>query len=162
MSDAPTEKIMFQYIMNYKAYRRRMILTRLTATVVVAGGLCGLCAISVPLGLVLAAIALSFGILSVLFALSAERSYTVYDTRIVLKVRGKDVRTTVPLDSIVSVKYKRAFYEKGLCTDTVTFIALDDKGKKKKYRLRHIFDAQPVVEYLNERIKSGETNEDRK
>ena len=152
MSDTQQDKIMFQYIMNYKAYRRKMISMRLTLTAIIAGGLLGLCAVSIVLGIVLGATAIFVGVLAVIFALGNEQTYTVYDTRIVLKKRGNDKRKIVPMQNIVGVAYKRAFYEKGLLTGTVTVTAKADNGKKRKYKLRHVFDAAPVVEYLRERV----------
>lgn len=162
---AEKEKILFQYIMNYKAYRRRAISLRIAVAVVIAGGLLGLCAVSLVAGITASIAALFAGALAVLVSLGYEESYTVYNTRIVIKKRNKDKRLFIPIGRIKSVSYKRAFYEKGLATGTVRFAATDDKGKLKKYKLKNIFDAQPAVEYLKNVIlnnNAGENHEGRK
>lgn len=143
------EKILYQFVMNYKAYRRVMIASRVGISVIVAGGLAGLCAVSIVLGLIVPAMALCFGAITVIVGLHNERSYAVYNTKVVLRKKGN--RITVPMQSVVGVKYKRAFYEKDLATGTVTVIALNGKGKKKKYRMRHIFDCAACVGYLAQR-----------
>lgn len=155
------EKIEFQFIMNYKAYRREMIATRIILTLVVAGGLCGLCALSVIIGILVAAMALFCGVISILVSLGNEQSYTVYNTRVVIKRKNNDTRVSVPIENVTAVKYKRAFYEKDLATGTVVITAKTDKGAIKRYRLRHVFDAMPAVEFLKTGIK-GSKNEARK
>ena len=152
MSEEKQEKIEFQRIMNYKAYRRKMIPTRVGLSVLIAGGLMGVCVKSVTLAIILAVIVLCFGAISVIVALSNEQTYTVYNTRIVLKKRNADKRKVVPLENITKVSCGRAFYERNLATDTVTITAKNEKGKTKQYRMRHIFDAKPVVEYINAAI----------
>ncbi|MDE6401300.1 MAG: hypothetical protein K2L54_01660, partial [Clostridiales bacterium] len=92
MAEEQKEKIEFQYVMNYKAYRREAISLRVILTLVIAGGLAGLCAISVLLGAVLAAIVLCFGGISIVVVLGTEQTYTVYNTRIVLKRRNSEKR----------------------------------------------------------------------
>lgn len=147
--------------MNYKAYRRKMIAVYAAITVALAAAACGLCALSVLVGILIAAIILIFGAIIILLSLGSEQTYTVYNTRVVLKRRGVDKRASVPLENITSVKYKRAFYEKDLATGTVTISAKAENGKIKKYRLRHIFDAAPAVRYLNDTItKRGQTQDD--
>ena len=154
MSEEQKEKIEFQFIMSYKAYRRKMIGLRVAVTAVVAGGLLGLCAISVMLGLVLAAAVIFVGVISVLAALGAEQTYTVYNTRIVFKRRGNDSRISVPMDNVLKVSYRRAFYEKDLATGTVTVTAKNEKGKIKKYKMKHVFDAKPAGDYINNAIET--------
>ncbi len=153
MTQEVREKIEFQCTMNYKAYRRAMISARAILTVAVSGGLLGLCVFSVVLGVILSTSVLFLGVISVLVAYGEERTYTVYDTRIVFKRRGDYKRASVPIENIVRVKYKRAFYEKNLATGTITLYAKNVKGKLKKYKMKHIFDAAPVVEYIDNRIK---------
>lgn len=161
MSEEKQEKIEFQRIMNYKAYRRRMIALRVGLTVLAAGGLMGLCVISVLLAIILAVIVLCFGTISILVALGNEQTYTVYNTRIVIKKRGDGKRKIVPLENVSKISWRRAFYERGLATDTVTITAKTESGKTKKYRMRHIFDAKPVVEFINAAIvnKGNSENE---
>ena len=114
MAEEQKEKIEYQYVMNYKAYRRKAITLRVLGTAVSAGGLAGLCAVSIVLGAVLAAIAVCFGGIAVVVSLGNEQTYTVYNTRIVLKRRHSEKRTTAAMDSVVKVAYKRAWYEKDL------------------------------------------------
>ncbi|MBD5132621.1 MAG: hypothetical protein HDT28_08575 [Clostridiales bacterium] len=135
--------------MNYKAYRRFAVLSRIGITLVIAGGLCGLCAFSGTLGAILAAIAVCFGAISVIVSFSAEQTYTVYADRVVIKVRGKDYRNTVYIKDIVKTTYHRAFYEKSLLSGTITLTAKTDKGKIKKYKMRHITNAQQTIDYIN-------------
>lgn len=144
------EKLLFQYIMNYKAYRRIMISTRIIITLIVAGGLAGLIAISLPLGIVLPLIALFVGAIWIITSLNREITYMVFDTRFVIK--NKDKRVNVPLSGVKSVTYRRAFYENDLATGTVTVVAADENGKTKKYKFKHIFDAVPLVAFLKEQI----------
>ena len=152
MSEEKQEKIEFQRIMNYKAYRRKMITLRVGLSVIIAGGLMGVCVKSVTLAIILAVIALCLGAIAVIAALGNEQTYTVYNTRVVLKKRGDDKRKIVPLENITKVSCRRAFYERGLATDTVTITAKAENGKTKKYRMRHIFDAKPVVEFITTAI----------
>ena len=58
--------------MNYKAYRRIMISTRIIITLIVAGGLAGLIAISLPLGIVLPLIALFVGAIWIITSLNRD------------------------------------------------------------------------------------------
>lgn len=146
------EKILFQHIMNYKAYRRGMIIARSCITAVLVGAVSALCILSVFLACTLAAAIIFLGIISVLVALGNEQTYTIYNTRVVIKPRGDGKRKIIPLDDICAVKVKRAYYEKSLYTDTVTIIAKDDDGRRKKYRLKHIFDVKPTVAFLQEYI----------
>ena len=151
------DKIMFQYVMNYKAYRRFAAMSRIGITLVIAGGLCGLCALNLMLGLVSAAIVLCFGAISVIVSLGAEQTYTVYADRIVIKVRGKDRRNTIYIKDIVKTTYRRAFYEKSLLSGTITVTAKTDKGKTKKYKMRHITNAQQTIDYINSYKPDGDT-----
>lgn len=152
------EKILFQHIMSSKAYRRGMLLCRVPITAVVAGALAGFCAISVILGILLAAMAICFGVVFILAALGSEHTYTVYNTRVVIKRRGDYSRKSVPIGSITSVKCKSAFYEKDLHTATIYIKAKDDSGKVKRYRMRHVFDYKPVADYLVSAINGGKAD----
>ena len=164
MAEEQKEKIEFQYVMNYKAYRREAIACRILLTLVIAVGLAGLCALSVVLGAVLAGIALCFGGISIVVVFAAEQTYTVYNTRIVLKRRNSEKRTSVPMDSVVKVGYKRAWYEKDLGTGTIAVTAKTEKGGTKKYRMRHVFNGLPAVEFIQNTIaqRGFAANEDRK
>ena len=157
-TETEKETIRFQYIMNSKAYRRGMMLFRITATVIAVGGTLAICAFSVVLGIISAVIVGVLGALTVIVALGNEQTYTVYNTRIVLKRRGDYSRKSVPMQSITAVKCKSAFYEKNMCVGTVTVKAKTDKGSVKSYKLKHIFDYKPLVKYLNEIIDGRNTN----
>lgn len=146
------ERIVLQYIMNYKAYRRKTLTLRICGAVLLAGALAGLCALSLVLGIVLAVMVLFLGAIFALVSLGYEETYTLYNTRVVIKRRNKEKRISVPLDGVTAVAYKRAFYEKDVATGTVTFTATDAKGRRKKYKLKHIFDATPAVEYFKTAI----------
>ena len=154
------EKILFQCVMNYKAYRRKMIAIRLGITLAAVGGLMALCVVSVLLAIILSVSVICIGVIFILAALSAEQTYTVYSTHVVLKRRGSDKRTFINTADVVEVKYRSALYERGLSTGTITIFARTDKGVKK-YRMRHVFNAAPVVEFLRNAITEN-TNEDRK
>lgn len=151
------EKILFQFVMHYKAYRRRTVAVRSAATAVVAGGAFSLCALDVLLGIIIGIAVLAVGAIAVLVTLGYEESYTVYDTRVVLKKRGRDKRVSLPFERVTAVSYKRAFYEKDLATGTVTLTARTEKNKLKKYKLKNIFDAKPAVEYIADKLKTKET-----
>ena len=158
--DSVIEEIMFQRIMDYKAYRRGMIMTRVLITAAAAIALAFTIRLFVILGIILPVMAVIIGAISILVSMGNERNYTVYNSRIVIKRRGNDTRKSVPLDNIVSVKYNSAFYEKRLCVGTVTIKAKNAKGRIKTYKLKHIFDARPVVEYLTGIIDGRNTNAD--
>lgn len=149
------ERIVLQYIMNYKAYRRKTISLRVGVSVLIAGGLCGLCVMSIILGVVLAAMTLILGAIASLVSLGYEESYTLYNTRAVIKRKNKEKRLSVALDRVTAVSYKRAFYERDVATGTVTFTATDGKGRRKRYKLKHIFDANPAVEYFKNAIEKN-------
>ncbi len=151
------ERILFQYIMNYKAYRRKMIAVRIMLTLLAAGGLAVFSIKSITLGIVLALMALFLGAISILVSLHNEMTYIVFNTRIVIK--NKDKRADIPLENLISVKYGRAFYEKDLGTGTITLKAKDPvKGRIKKYRMRHVFAAGECVAFLQDAIDKGEND----
>lgn len=160
-SGVVNEEIMFQRIMDYRAYRRGMIMKRILITALVAFALLFTSRISIVFGIILPVIAIIIGAISILVSMGNERTYNIYNTRVVIKRRGDDTRKSVPLENIVSVKFKSAFYEKRLCIGTVTIRAKNAKGKIKKYKLKHIFDAKPVVEYLTGVIDGRSTNADK-
>ena len=146
------EKIEFQYIMDYRAYRRKMVAIRVACTAVVVGGMLGLIPVSIALSVILSVIVLCIGSIAVLVSFGNEQGYTVYDTRIVIKKRNSDNRISIDMDRIEKVTYRRALYEKDLATGTIKIKAKNDKGRLRSYKLYHIFDAQPLIDYLNERI----------
>ncbi|MCH5155717.1 MAG: hypothetical protein J1F69_03840 [Clostridiales bacterium] len=159
---APKEKreeIKFQRIMHYKAYRRGMMLKRLgiALLLMVASAFTGY--ISILFGIALPVFVLIIVSISILASMGNEQTYNVYNTRVVFRKRGDDGRRSVPLDSIMSVKYKSAWYEKRMCVGTVTVTAKNDKGQIKKYKMKHILDAKPVVEYLNSIIDGRKTDD---
>lgn len=155
---AEKEEIKFQRIMQYKAYRRGMIMFRFAIATAAAVALAFTWFISVFFGIVLPVVAYIVAVLSILISLNNEQTYNVYTARVVLKRRGDDSRKSVPFDNITSVDYKSAFYEKRGCTATVTIKAKDDKGKIKKYKMKHILDYKPIVEYINESIRRRKTD----
>ena len=154
------EEILFQSIMISASYRRGMIIRRVSIIAVIAGGFASLAVLSIVLGALLAAMVLFVGTIFVLAALGNEQTYTVYNTRVVIKRRGDDKYISVPVDSIISVKTKTAFYEKDLHTATVYFTAKNDKGKVKRYRLRHVLDYKPTVKFLQGVIDGRSGNAD--
>ncbi len=152
------EKVMFQHVMSYKAYRRFMIATRVAATAVIAGGLACLSIYKLPLGIIFGTMALFLGAIAVIVALGREETYIIFDTRFVIK--HADKRASVPIENVKSVKYKRAFYEKSLATGTVAIKAVNpENGKTKKYRLRHVFDAKACVEFLTDAARANAERE---
>lgn len=153
-ANAPTEEIKFQRIMDYRAYRRGMTINRVLITLACAVALSMLGFYSIFFGVVGALMALIIGTISVLVSIGNEQTYNIYNTRFVIKRRGEDKRKSVPFENIISVKYKSAFYEKRRCIGTVTINAKSGNGKIKKYKLKHIFDAKPIVEFFNQ-ILSG-------
>ncbi len=142
------EKLLFQYIMNYKAYRRIMITTRVLIVLLIAGGAATFALLNVALGIIFPLIVAFLGAIFVIAGLHNEETYMVFEDRVVIK-RGQK-KIVVPIDNIKSVSYRRAFYEKDLATGTVK-IRATAQGKKtvKTYKLKHIFDAKPVVEFLS-------------
>lgn len=154
------EEIVLQRIMDYKAYRRGMIMTRMLITLAATAALAFIIRFNIVLGLLLPVAAVIIGAISILVSMGNERTYTIYNTRVVIKRRGDDTRKSVPLESIEAVTYKSAFYEKRMCIGTVTIKAKNAKGKLKNYKLKHIFDAQPVVDYLTSVIDGRNTNAD--
>ena len=147
------ENILFKYILNYKAYRRIMLAVRISITAVVAGGLAGLCAFNIVLGILAAVVAAAVGVIWIILGMHKERTYTIYNTRCVLKFKEKS--RSIPIENITAVKYKMGFYERDLLTGTLTITAKNAKGKTRKYKMRHIFNAAEGVKYLEERIKEN-------
>ena len=86
----------------------------------------------------------------------------MYNKRTLLERRNSEKRKTAAMDSVVKITYKRAWYEKDLGTGTITVTAKTDKGGTRKYKLRHVFNGMPAVEYIqNEIARRGlKTNED--
>lgn len=150
------EEIKFQRIMEYKAYRRGMKLTRLGIALLLAVALAFTWYISPFFGIVLPIVVIIITAITILASMGNEQTYTVYNTRVVLKRRGDDKRKSVPLNDIVSVKYKSAFYEKRMCVGTVIITAKSDRGKVKKYKMKHILDAKPIVEFISANINGGQ------
>ena len=149
------EKLLFQYIMSYKAYRRIMIITRVIFAVLIAGGVAVVGMWNLVLGIMLPIIVLFFGAIAIVMSLQHEETYMVFGDRVVIKNREK--RKVISTENIKSVSYRRAFYEKDLATGTVKIRAIDD-GRVKTYKLKHIFDAKPLVDFIEEIAKknSGE------
>lgn len=158
MENQTNEEILFQRIMSSKAYRRGMIIYRVIITAIAAGAVAVTSIVSIFLGILLAVGVIVIGVISILVSLGNEHTYTVYSTRVVLKRRGDYTRQSVPLENIVSVKYRRAFYEKSLLIGTLTVKAKNEKGKIKSYKLKHIFDAQPIIDFLVGSINGRNTN----
>lgn len=150
------EKIEYQYIMESRVYRRKMIFTRVAVSVVVAGGLVSLVAVNLMVGILLPVAVLFIGAVWVIAGLQSEMTYTVFNTRFVIK--NKEKRISVPLENVISVKYRSAFYEKKYCTGTITIIAKSpDSGRKKTYKMKHVFDGRAGADYIAEAAdKNGE------
>ncbi len=149
----PKEEIEYQYIMNYKAHRRIMLAVRITVTLLISGGLAALCALAIPLGVIASVAVLFFGAIWVIIGLHKERTYTIYNTRFVIKFKEKC--KSVPLENIISVRFRSAFYERDLLTGTLTITAKNEKGRVRRYRMEHIFNAADGVKYLEERIREN-------
>lgn len=152
------EKILYQFVMNYKAYRREAVIIRSLVALVIAGGALGLCAVSIPLGIVIAVAVVALGGISVIFAFGVEQTYTVYNSRVVIKTKSK--RKSMPLDGIKSVRYRRAFYEKDLATGTITVSGKDDRGRSKRLKLKHVFDAQAAADFLKQMAQDNVSTDD--
>lgn len=159
MNDAQ-DKILFQFTMNPHAYRREAIAVRALATVLIAGAACGLCALSIMLGVAIAAAVVAVGTITVVVAFADARSYTVYASRIVLKRRNAQHKTSVPIESITAVRSTRAFYQKEFDVDTVTVTARTKNGVKK-YRLKHILNSAPAVEFLKSAVEKNNARSDK-
>ena len=144
--------------MKYKAYRIEMVMSRLLITLAVCAATLTLLLVSVLVAILIAVSVFFVGLIFILYSLNNEITYTVYDTRVVIKPRGKDKRLSVPVGSIVAVKYRRAFYEKKFSTGTVVIYAKTDKGGKKKYKLKHIFDAQKAIDFLSTAAERNKDN----
>ena len=143
----------FQYIRNYKAYRRIMITTRVIIIVVLAGAAASAALLHIALGILLPLIVAFIGAITIVASLHKEETYMVFEDRVVIKSGQK--RTAFPIGNIKSVKYSRAFYEKDLATGTVKIRATaTDKKSVKTYKLKHIFDAQPVLDFLTAAVKT--------
>ncbi len=146
------EKLLYQYVMNYKAYRRGMLIFRLTVSIVAAGACVAFYLILWALGIIVPLAVAAVCAVWIISAYNKEESYAIYDTRLVIRKHGG--RISVPLDAITAVDYRRAFYEKDLGTGTV-IVSSRVGGKKKKSKLRHVFDAQAGLDFLN---KTAENN----
>lgn len=120
---------------------------RVPLTVLLTGAACGLCALSIMLGIAVAASIAAVGTIFIVVSLGDTRSYTVYNSRIVLKSRNGQRKVSVPTENIIGVKSTRAVYEKSFDVDTVTVTAKTASGVRK-YKMKHIFNSAPAVEYL--------------
>ncbi|MDE7107597.1 MAG: hypothetical protein K2O39_04665 [Clostridiales bacterium] len=157
-SQEQKEEIKFQRIMEYKTYRKGMVMFRLAVATAVAVGLAFTSFISIFFGIALPVTVFIVTAITILYSLGNEQTYNVYTARVVLKRRGDYGRKSIAFDSIVSVEYKSAFYEKRACVGTVIIKAKSDNGKIKKYKMKHILDYKPVVQYINESINGRKTN----
>lgn len=152
--DNAQDKILFQFLMNTHVYRRVTVAVRVSLTVIFTGAACGLCALSVLIGISVAVAVAAVGAISVVVSLGDTRSYTVYNSRIVFKSRNGQRKVSVQTASIVDVKSTRAFYEKSFDVDTVTVTAKTKRGVRR-YKLRHIFNSAPAVEYLKSVVEQN-------
>lgn len=148
------DKILFQFSMNTHTHKRAVLSARIPITVILTGAACGLCALSVMLGIAVAAAVVAIGTIMIVVALSDTRSYTVYNSRIVLKRRGGQHKVSVPTEKITGVVSTRSFYEKDLDVDTVIITAKTSRGVKR-YKLKHVFNSAPAVEYLKSVVEQN-------
>lgn len=140
------EKLCYQYIMNFRAYRVPLIISRITASVILSiGGAC-VTIVSVPLGIVLALLFLFLGALAILTKFHHDETYLIFNNRVVVKHSNK--RYIAYIDKIKSVQKKQAFYEKRFGTYTITVTALNENNRVKKLKLRHVFDANAGYDFL--------------
>lgn len=152
------EKLAYQYATNYRAYRRVMMSTRITAAVIAAGCAWGFAVLSVVLAAIVCAMLLFAGAISVLVSLHNERTLIVFNTRLV--IINKDKRKYLSFANIFSVTYKIPFYERDLMTGTVTVTAKTAKGGTKKYKIRHLFDAGAGVRFIQDQLEKQKTQGD--
>ena len=147
------EKIEYQYIMDSRVYRRKTVVIRVLVSVVVAGGLAVTTLVHLILGILLPVAVLFIGAIWIIAGLQKEMTYTVYNTRFVLK--NKEKRISVPLENVVSVKYRSAFYEKKYCTGTITITAKSpETGRIRKYKMKHVFDGKAGAQYIADAIRN--------
>lgn len=149
MENTAEEKIQFQCVMSYKAYRKIMITRRVCVGAAATGASLALCALSIVIGIIVAVMVALFFAISILVSVGNEQSYTIYNTRVVIKRRGDYGRRSVPMDKILRVDCKVLPLEKSLKTCTIVITAKNEKGKTKKYKLKHVFNAAPIAEYLS-------------
>lgn len=141
------EKIEFQYIMDNRVYRRKMIASRVIITCLVAGASVAFLLMELVLGILFPIVVLFIGAVWVIVGLQSEMTYTIYNTRFVIK--NKDKRVSVPLENITAVKYRSAFYERDMLTGTITITAKDpENGRKKKYKMKHVFNGKEGADRL--------------
>lgn len=152
------EKLVYQYATNYRAYRRVMITTRITATVVLIGAAMGFIALSWVLALIAGIMIACAGAISVIVSLHNERTLIVFNTRLV--IINKDKRKYVSFADVTKVEYKIPFFERDLMTGTVTVTAKTPKSGTKKYRVRHLFDATAGVKFIKDQIEKSREQEE--
>ena len=152
------EKIEFQYITDSRIYRRKMIVTRVVIGLIVAGGLAVTGITNLILGIVLPVIALFLTAIWVISGLQHEMNYTIYNTRFVIK--NKEKRISIPLENVISVEYRSAFYEKKYCSGTMTVKArAADTLKVRTYKFKHIFDGKAGADYIAAAIERNNNGE---
>ncbi len=153
------EKIEFQYIMDSRVYRRKMITTRIVIALLIAGACTAFYLIELLIGILMPIVALFAGAIWVIVGLHNEMNYTIYNTRFVIK--NKEKRISVPLENVVAVKFRSAFYERDLHTGTLTITAVNpDNKRKKKYKMKHIFGGREGEEYIAAAMQRKTENKD--
>lgn len=153
------EKIEFQYIMDSRVYRRKMIATRVVITCLIAGAATAFLLMDLVLGILIPIAVLFVGAVWVIVGLQGEMTYTIYNTRFVVK--NKEKRVSVPLENIIAVKYRSAFYERDVLAGTITITAKDpDNGRKKKYKMKHVFNGGEGADYLAAAINTTTKKEE--
>ncbi|MCH5158786.1 MAG: hypothetical protein J1F33_06290 [Clostridiales bacterium] len=151
------EKIEFQYITDTRVYRAKMIFTRVIISVIVAGGLSAFVVMSLIIGILLPAVALFIGAIWVISGLQYEMTYTVFNTRFVVK--NKDKRISVPLENVVSVKYGSGPFDKKYLTGTITVKARAEGTLRiKTYKMKHVHDGKAGAEYIAAAIEKHKEN----
>lgn len=151
--EATQEKIEFQYIMNYRAYRRSLLTVGITVTLLVTAALAMLCFWSVAMGAVIAATALIVGALVILSSYGSEQTYTVYNDRIVFKSRGHEKRKKAELKDLTAFKSVTSPLERPLKTCTLVLYFKTSRGKKT-YRMYHVFNVTPLTDFLSQVIQN--------
>lgn len=153
------EKIEFQYITDTRVYRAKTIFIRVLISVIVAGGLSAFYLLSLILGILLPVAALFIGAIWVISGLQYEMTYTIFNTRFVIK--NKDKRINVPLENVVSVKYSSGPFDKKYLTGTITIKArAEDTLRLKTYKMKHVFDGKAGKEYIAAAIASRKEKAD--